>query len=181
MSEMSGQPVGNLDPVRAVELGLLVDLEAGWENLRKHPSRSTESGPAAKDLPGIQKAYDAFRGKLVAYNKRYAPAHVPEMLLNTPYRLGSWCQAMRDLYARVEHDPRGRCPVHLLEKAYRWADQMAERMKKGHLNRSVPPGTIRDVIEGLEALVRWCDGLACVAKGRQGSISPEEATNDLPA
>ena len=32
-------------------------------------------------------AYDAFRGKLVAYNRRYAPAHVPELLLNTPPRL----------------------------------------------------------------------------------------------
>lgn len=182
MLEMNGGPIGNVDSARAVDLALLVELEAGWENLRKHPARSTtESGPSAKDLPAIQKAYDAFRGKLAAYNKRYAPAHVSDLLLNTPPRLGSWCRAMRDLFIRVEHDPRSRCPVHLLEKAYRWADQMAERKKKGRSTRSVPPVTIRDAINGLEVLIRWCDELAGDSGNLQGPVSSEETAKAIPA
>ena len=76
-------------------MALLVELEARWENLRKLPPRAQEGGAATQDLLVIQKAYDAFRGKLVAYNKRYHPAHVPELLLNTPPRLAAWCRSMR--------------------------------------------------------------------------------------
>ena len=151
---------GNLDSTQAAELGLLVDLEAHWENLRKHASQDGEKASGLQELQGRQKAYDAFQGKLVAYNKRYTPAHVPELLLNNASRLRAWCWRMRDLYLRVEHDPRGRCPVHLLEKAYRWADQVGVRMNKGLVRRSARPGTIRAAIAELEALVQWCDDLA---------------------
>ena len=66
---------------------------------------------------------------------------------------------MRDLYLQVEHDPKGHCPVHLLEKAYRRADRIGARMKKVSVSRSTPPGTIRDVIGELEVLGQWCDRL----------------------
>jgi len=92
-------------------------------------------------------------------NKRYAPEHVPELLLNTPARLGAWCLRMRDLYLRVEHDPRGHCPAHLLEKVYRWADLVAARVNKGRVGRSPPPGTIRAAIRDLEDVARWCEEL----------------------
>ena len=141
---------GSLTPAQAAELSLLVDLEARWENLRQ-----TSPGDM-QDLHGRQKAYDAFRTKLVAYNKQYKPAHVPELLLNNPSRLGLWCQAMRDLFLQVEHDPKGRCPVHLLEKAYRRADQIGARMNQDSVSRPTPPGTIRDVIGELEVLGQWC-------------------------
>jgi hypothetical protein len=163
MSETRAGVAGTLDPAQAAELSLLVDLEARWENLRKAPARGLAAGPATQDLHGRQKAYDAFRAKLVAYNKRYAPAHVPELLLNTPSRLGLWCRGMRDLYLQVEHDPRGHCPLHLLDKAYRWADHMAARLGKDRVRRPTPPGTIGAAVRDLEALARWCDDLAGVA------------------
>jgi hypothetical protein len=67
---------------------------------------------------------------------------------------------MRDIYMQVERDPQAVYPVHLLEKAYRWADRMAARMNKARVNRLTPPGTIRSAIEELEAVGRWCDDLA---------------------
>ena len=63
-------------------------------------------------MQGNQRAYEVFHAKLVAYNKRHTPAHVPELLLNSPSRLGMWCCRMRDLYLQVEHDPQSHCPVH---------------------------------------------------------------------
>src|SRR4030081_2706781 len=86
------KPLANPALPHLIELSLLVDLEGRWDYLRK-----TSPGDL-QDLHGRQKAYDAFHGKLVAYNKQYQPAHVSELLLNTPIRLGIWCRAMRDLY-----------------------------------------------------------------------------------
>jgi hypothetical protein len=160
MQESREASVGNLDPAQATELSLLVDLEARWENLRKTPLRDQDVGSTTQDLQGKQKAYESFRAKLLAYNKMYAPVHVPELLLNTPSRLGKWCRTMRDLYLQVEHDPEGHCPVHLLQKAYRWADRVGVRMNKDRVSRSTAPGTIRAAIRDLEALCQWCDDLA---------------------
>jgi len=142
---------------------VLVDLEAHWENLRKTRSREPQARSTLQDLQSKQKAYEAFRTKLVAYNKQYKPAHVPELLLNTPSRLGIWCRSMRDLYVRVENDLKDHCPVHLLEKAYRWADLLGVHMNKPLISRSPPPANIRAAIRDLEALSQWCDDLAKVA------------------
>ena len=153
----------NLPPAQAKELSLLVELEAQWENMRKPPSRPQGRASLTQDLLGIQKAYDAFRGKLVAYNKRYSPAHVPELLLNTPSRLAIWCRAMRKLFLQVEDDPQVRCPVYLVEKAYRSAERMSGRMDKGCVSRPPPRSTVRAAIEDLESLAQWCDALAASA------------------
>src|SRR5262249_46319944 len=118
MAKLTEAPSGILDPAQVAELSLLVDLEARWENLRTIRSQDPEGGATTQDLQGKQKAYEAFRAKLVAYNKRYEPAHIPELLLNTPARLNLWCRSMRDLYLQAEHNPQGHCPVHLMEKAY---------------------------------------------------------------
>jgi hypothetical protein len=159
MPEMSKIPGGQLEPAQAAELSRLVDLEACWENLRKGP----RPGPAAvclsQDLKAKQKAYVVFHDKLVAYNDRYTPAHVPELLLNTPVRLAAWCRTMRDLYRQVELVPEGHCPVNVVEKAHRWANRVAARLNKDHTGPSAPPGTIGAAIRQLEALARWCDGL----------------------
>jgi len=125
-----------------------------------HPLDTLIRNPNLKEK---QKAYEAFSIKLAEYNKRYLPAHIPELLLNNPARLGRWCQAMRNLYIHVEHDPRGHCPVHLLEKAYRWADRLADKKSMGRVSRSMPPCTIGAAIRELEALGQWCDDLAQVA------------------
>jgi hypothetical protein len=109
--------------------------------------------------------------KLAAYNKRYRPSHIPELLLNTPIRLGTWCKAMRDLYARVESEPQMHCPVHLVEKAFRWADRLAIRIGAERVVRPVPPTTIRDAIQNLNFLSQWCAGVAPV-QGPQNSTEP---------
>jgi hypothetical protein len=162
MPEMKEASAGTLDPAQATKLALLVDLEARWENLRKAPLQPAEAGANTRDLHGKQKAYEAFRAQLLAYNKQYTPAHVPELLLNTPSRLGIWCRTMRDLYLLVQHDPQGHCPVSLLEKAYRWADHVGARMNKDRVNRS-PPGNIQAAIRDLEVLGQWCDDLSRIA------------------
>ena len=90
MPEMRNAALGNLPAAQAAELALLVDLEARWENLRKTPA--PDAAAATLDLVDRQKSYETFRVKLVAYNDRHTPAHVPELLLNTPLRLGAWCR-----------------------------------------------------------------------------------------
>ena len=160
MPAMRAAAVVATSPEQATDLSLLVDLEARWENLRTTPSPA--GGHGTQDLQGRQRAYESYRAKLVAYNKRYAPAHVPELLLNTPSRLGAWCRAMRDLYLQVEHYPPGHCPAHLLEKAYRRADRVGARLNEEPVRRSPPPGTIRAAVLELEALGRWCEDLVGV-------------------
>jgi hypothetical protein len=158
MKEMKAAAVSSLDAAQAVDLSLLVELEARWENLRKTPpAQGQEARSVTENLQGKQNAYDAFHSKLLAYNKRYKPAHIAELLLNTPSRLVLWCRTMRQLYLRVEHDPRSHCPVHLLEKANRCAERMSVRMNKGCFTPSPSPKTIRAAIENLGALIQWCD------------------------
>jgi len=154
---------GKLSPAQAMELALLVDLEARWENLRVTAAPSMEGQPSIQMLHAKQKTYDAFRTKLAAYNKRYQTVHVPELLLNTPARLGLWCQAMRNLYLQVEHSAGVPLPTHLMEKAYRWADRVADKKGKGRINRATPPSTIRAAILELETLIQWCAEMATVA------------------
>jgi hypothetical protein len=163
MLEINEASTGIVDPAQATSLSLLVDLEARWENLRTSRSRDPQVGSSLQDLQSKQKAYEAFRTKLVAYNKRFKPAHVPELLLNTPSRLGIWCRSMRALYVQVENNPQGHCPVHLLEKAYRWADQLGKHLNKPLVNRSTPPANIASAIRDLEALGKWCNELASLA------------------
>jgi hypothetical protein len=163
MLQICEAPVGCLDATQAKELWQLVDLEACWENLRKPSSGQLAAGITLKDLSAKQKAYDAFRIRLVAYNKRHTPAHVPELLLNTPSRLGTWCRTMRNLCLQMEHDPQGHCPVHVLKKAYRWADQIGVRMNKSLVSRTAPSATIGEAIRELEGLVQWCDDMNGVA------------------
>ena len=159
MPENAYIPAGSLDLAQVGELSLLVDLEVRWENLRK-----VNLGRNLQDLQARQKAYDAFHAKLVAYNRRYTPTHVTELLLNTPVRLSLWCRRMRDLHRQVEHIPQGHCPVHLLEKAYRCADHLATRLHADPANRPTAlPGTNYDTARALEALAQWCDALAGAA------------------
>lgn len=159
MADIRNCSFATLDAAQAAELAALVDLEARWENLRAGPARPGEGKPSTEDLHGRQKAYDAFRAALAAYNKRYSPAHVPELLLNTPLRLGLWCKAMRDLFTRVESDPKARCPVHVVDKAYRCADRVAERLGKPRVGRSEPPTTVRAAVTALEGVHDWCAGV----------------------
>jgi hypothetical protein len=159
MPEDAYAPLGSLDLVQAAELSLLVELEARWENLRK-----LNLGHILQTLKARQKAYDAFHAKLLAYNRRYTPMHVTELLLNTPLRLALRCRKMRDLYRQVEHIPQGDCSVHVLEKAYRCADHLAARLHTDPASRPAAlPSTSHDAAGALEALAQWCDALAGVS------------------
>jgi hypothetical protein len=169
MSQITEAQIGNLDPTQATELSALVDLEACWENLRKAPGRHDDAKTSLKDLSTKQKAYDAFRIRLMTYNKRYTPAHVPELLLNNPSRLGTWCRAMRKLFLPRQHEAQDHCPLHLLEKAHRWADHIGVRMNKTSLTRMTPPISIGDAIRDLEALAQWCDELLTTTVREDGA------------
>jgi hypothetical protein len=70
---------------------------------------------------------------------------------------------MRDLVLQVQHDPQAHCPTHLLAKAYRWADRVADRMKKDPIARPTPTISISVAIQELEDLARWCDNLSRLA------------------
>jgi len=155
-------PVQNLSSSQATELYLLVNLEAQWENLRIYQPVTPGGAVNLKELHQKQKAYEAFFAKLVPYNKQYRPAHVSELLLNSAPRLGVWCWRMRDLHLRVQHDSQAHYPVHLLEKAYRWADRLADRLKKDRITRPALSGTIPAAIRELEDLAQWCDNLSRV-------------------
>jgi hypothetical protein len=153
-------PVRNLSPAQATELTQLVDLEARWENLRIYQPAAPGMPSTLKELNQKQKAYEAFFSRLVAYNKGHTPAHVPELLLNNASRLGLWCTKMRDLHLQVQHDSPMHSPVHLLEKAYRWADRVADRLKKERITRPPVSTDISAAIRELEDLAQWCDSLS---------------------
>jgi len=148
--------VRNLSAGQTAELSLLVDLEACWENLRAEPATTVERSATLKELQQKQKAYEAFHVKLVAYNKGYRPAHVPELLLNTADRLGAWCRTMIQLHLAIQQDAQAHYPAHLLQKAYRWADKVSDKLK---IERVPRPPLARDIaaaIRELEDLANWC-------------------------
>jgi hypothetical protein len=147
---------------QAAELIVLLDLEARWENLRAARQGAPRVSSIARDLLGMQKAYDAFRVRLKAYQARFSPTHASELLLNTPARLGGWCRQVRDLHLRAGRSAQDHSPVHLLEKAYRWADRLAGKRGKDRVSRTTPPGQAEAVVRDLEALAAWCDALTQV-------------------
>jgi hypothetical protein len=143
---------------QAVALISLLDLEARWENLPRSEVRDDASA-TAKGLRAKQSAYDAYHTRLVAYNRQYRPAHDGESAVNSPARLGTWCRKVRDLLDQLDQDAAG--PIHLLEKAYRSAEHIAERLKRQAVGRTRPTNT-QTAARDLAALADWCDGLTNV-------------------
>ena len=138
-------------PSRCAELAVLLDLEARWENLR---ALRTSAGPSSlQELQRIQRAYEDFHARLVAYNKRHAPAHIPELLINTSVRLEQWCKKVSALLTAL--DDGEAFPAHLLEKAYRLADAIAIRRNRERAGRPAS-GEARSVARELGALAAWC-------------------------
>lgn len=151
--------VRNLSAAQTAELSLLVDLEACWENLRADPPPAPDRAATLKELQQKQKAYEAFHVKLVAYNKGYRPAHVPELLLNTADRLAAWCRTMVHLHLALQHDAQAHYPAHLLQKAYRWADKLSDKLKIERVARPSQARSIPAAIQELEELANWCTSL----------------------
>ena len=159
MPELRAVAEEAIGAAQAAELIVLLDLEARWENLRAARQETPRVSSIARDLLVMQKAYDAFRVQLKAYQASFSPTHVSELLLNTPARLGGWCRQVRDLHLRAGQSAQAHSPVHLLEKAYRWADRLAGRRGKDRVSRATPPGPAEAVFRDLEALAAWCDAL----------------------
>jgi hypothetical protein len=152
--------IRNFSTGQARELSLLVELEAGWENLRVCQPIAQEQAPNVKELHQRQKAYETFRAKLMAYNKDFRPAHVPELLLNTAHRLGAWCRWMTELLGAAQHDSQAYYPVHLVEKAYRYADRLSVKGNVERINRPTLSRDIPAAIRELENLAQWCESLS---------------------
>lgn len=150
------------DPAQEVALFQLVELEARWENLR--PNASQPARLLSKDqLQARQKSYELFHARLIAYNRRYKPAHAAEVLLNTPIRLSRWCRAMLTLCERVEHDSKLRPPVYLVEKAYRNAARVAVRVTSAAPAVPAAPATFAEAMRGLQEVAQWCESVASAA------------------
>ena len=148
-----------ISAAQAAALAVLLDLEARRENLRAARSGTPQVPSATPDLQAMQRAYAAFRTQLRAYQARFSPTHATELLLNTPDRLGRWCRQVRDLHLRAGQPGPAHSPVHLLEKAYRWADRLAGKRGKDRVSRATPPGPAEAVFRALEAIAAWCDAL----------------------
>lgn len=151
---------GNLDLTQAMHLALLLEVEARYENLRSAGSVPPGGPSTTQDLHRKQKAYEDFQATLRRYNEQYTPAHVPEVMLNKPDRLGKWCRRIRRVYLRVAQDPQTHYPVHLLEKAYRCADRLAAKLGKDPVCHTTSLSTIGTALQDLDALAQWCDDLA---------------------
>jgi hypothetical protein len=159
MSETADTAAGKSATQAAEELHLL-ELEAGWENLRKGPGDDRASDTDGRLLQARQRAYDAFRARLTAYNARHSPAHAPVALLNSPSRLGAWCRRARDLCARAQGVAGVPCPARLVEKAHLAAARLGVRLGMDTPGRTAPPADINAAAGELGALADWCDGLA---------------------
>lgn len=144
-------------PSRTVDLAMLVELEASWENLRPDRAGATNRQASLHELLNRQKAYELFRAKQLAFNEMHKPAYVCDSLRLTPARLAAWLRSMRDLFRQVAHHPQVPCPVHLLKKAYWCADGLAEKTAKSRFSRSTPPETVSAAVAELQALAEWCD------------------------
>lgn len=159
MPQMNESTAEKLEPVQAAELVRVIDLQARWENMRGNPI-GAESGGTVLALQGRQKAYEAFRTRLVAYANQFQADDIPDTTLNTPARVMVWCRVVRAIFRRAERETVGDTPVHVVAKAYRLADRLALLGMKDPVERGSRPDSVGAAIRDLDAVVLWCDGLA---------------------
>jgi len=171
MSQMSETVAEKLEPAQAAELVRVIDLQARWENMRGSPTATGgNAGFSTPDLQGRQKAYEAFRVRLAAYTTRYRAAHVPEVTLNTPERVGMWCRAVRAVFRRAGQEFT-EYPANIVAKAHRLADKIAARVGKEPAEREASIAGLPTAIRNLDAIISWCDALSGPAM-IIGSIRP---------
>jgi hypothetical protein len=140
-----------LEPVRAADLTRVLDLQSRWENLR------AEVGDSTTQLQSLQKAFEAYRVRLSEYVVRYRNEHIPDLSPSGLDRLGAWCRAVRAVFRRA-----GDCewPAHVVAKALRMADRIAERVKAERVGRESPPTDMAGAVRQLDAIIAWCETLA---------------------
>lgn len=152
MAQITETLAEKLDPVQAMELARIIELQAKWENTRE---------PAATfstlDLQERQRAYDAFRARQSAYTARYRTAQVSEVSLNGPERVGTWAKTVRAVLRRAELEAKTDAPIHTVAKASRLVNRIADRLKLDPLPPAAPTDGIAAAIRNLDAVIQWCD------------------------
>jgi hypothetical protein len=138
-----------LTPARAAELARVLELQSEWENLAAEPQDSTAR------LQGVQRAFDAYRSRMLAYTGRDSGQAIPELSLNKSSRLRTWCRTVRALLSRAEG---AAFPAHIIAKAHRVAGRLAARFGME------PPATtgatdVAGAVRLLDGVVAWCEVL----------------------
>jgi hypothetical protein len=140
---------------QANALAVVIELESLWENVPVMAAQ-VDANEGWRLLSAKQRAFDAYHTHRVAYNRQYQPAYHGERPVATPSRLGAWCRKMAALYRRLDH---AECPVQLLKKAYRFADQLAARFNTSPCLRALAHTNTADAVAALGSIADWCDGL----------------------
>jgi hypothetical protein len=148
---MTESAAERLDPVRATELARVLDFQSQWENMRADGTESTAQ------LQALQRAFEAYRVRFAEYRARYRSEQTPDLSPSGPNRLIAWCRTVRAVFRRAAAD--GDCPGHVVTKALRMADRIAERAKVNPVGRESPPTDIEGAIRQLGAVIVWCEKL----------------------
>ena len=156
---MSETLAEKLDPVQAVELARVLELQAKWENMRETQAGGTATF-STLDLQERQRAYDGFRTRLAAYTARYRTVQIPETTLNGPERVGVWCRTVRAVLRRAESEAKTDSVSHIITKAYRLVNRIAARLKLDPVERGTTADGIASAIRSLDVVIGWCDDLA---------------------
>jgi hypothetical protein len=136
-----------LTPARAAELARVLELQSEWENLAAEQQDSTAR------LQGVQRAFDIYRSRLLAYTGRENGQAIPELALNKSSRLQTWCRTVRAVLLQAEGAP---FPTHMMAKAHRVVTRLAAR------SQAEAPATqgatdLAGAICQLEGVIVWCD------------------------
>jgi hypothetical protein len=105
-------------------------------------------------LPARQIANLSSRASLRVFGVMYPGAIVPEPTQAAPERLVLWCRVLRVVFAKSQSGD----PVEVMDKAYRLADRVAERMSKEPVART-PADDLAGAVRGLDAIIAWCEAL----------------------
>jgi hypothetical protein len=149
MSQMNEIAAARLTPARAAELVQILDLQSRWENLR------TDGNYSTGQLQALQGAFEAYRSRLANYVAQDHSDAIPELTPTKPGRLGTWARTVRAVL-RLADDQA--CPVHLVAKAHRVADQIATRLKSQPGVWETPKDRAGAICQ-LDGVIAWCDAL----------------------
>lgn len=149
VTQMTESAAERLTPARAAELTKVLDLKCQWEDMRVGASYS------AAQLHTLQKAFETYRVSMLAYTAGDRGEPIPDLSPSGPTRLRTWCRTVRAVLSRAgEAD----CPTHVVTKAFRVADRIADRVHAARPGRE-DPTNMGGAIRQLDAVIAWCEGL----------------------
>jgi hypothetical protein len=143
-----------LSPTQAAALAHVLDLQAEWQNLKEDGRDSSTAR-----LQGLQRTFEAFRVGLAAYAALYGADPGPERRPTDPEHLAAWCLVTRAVVRRADPWPGGGGPAQVAVRAYRLADELADRQGREPVARTAEAATRDGVLAVLEAVGAWCGGL----------------------